>query len=64
MHVFSVVEQAEFDPKKHVEKILGQVEAGDADLPHRDLPRGSRASLRPSGDERSLCRERNDQAAS
>ena len=29
MHVFSVVDEAEFDPKKHVEKILGQVEAGD-----------------------------------
>lgn len=29
MHVFSVVDQAEFDPKKHVEKILGQVEGGD-----------------------------------
>jgi quercetin dioxygenase-like cupin family protein len=29
MHVFSVVEQAEFDPKKHVEKILGTIEAGD-----------------------------------
>src|ERR1700734_1863639 len=29
MHVFSVVDEAEFDPKKHVEKMLGQVEAGD-----------------------------------
>ena len=29
MHVFSVVDQAEFDPKKHVEKILGTIEAGD-----------------------------------
>ncbi|MGB6173434.1 MAG: hypothetical protein WBG12_15845, partial [Xanthobacteraceae bacterium] len=29
MHVFSVVDEAAFDPKKHVEKILGQVEAGD-----------------------------------
>ena len=26
MLVFSVVQQAEFDPKKHVEKILGSVE--------------------------------------
>jgi quercetin dioxygenase-like cupin family protein len=29
MLVFSVVQQAEFDPKKHVEKILGSVEEGD-----------------------------------
>ncbi len=29
MHVFSVVNEAEFDPKNHVEKILGTVEAGD-----------------------------------
>ena len=29
MHVFSVVEQAEFNPKKHVEKILGTIEEGD-----------------------------------
>ena len=29
MQVFSVVDQAEFDPKKHVEKILGTIAAGD-----------------------------------
>ena len=29
MQVFSVVQEAEFDPKKHVEKILGTVEHGD-----------------------------------
>ena len=29
MHVFSVVDEAEFNPKKHVEKILGKVEDGD-----------------------------------
>ncbi len=29
MHVFSLAEEAEFDPKKHVEKILGTIEAGD-----------------------------------
>ena len=29
MQVFSVAEEAEFDPKKHVEKILGTIEAGD-----------------------------------
>ena len=29
MHVFSVTREAEFDPKKHVEKILGTVEEGD-----------------------------------
>ena len=29
MKVFSIVEQAEYDPKKHVEKILGRVEEGD-----------------------------------
>lgn len=29
MHVFSVVSEAEFDPKKHVEKILGRIEEGD-----------------------------------
>ena len=29
MHVFSVVQEAEFSPKKHVEKILGTIEAGD-----------------------------------
>ena len=29
MHVFSVLDEAEFDPKKHVEKILGRIEAGD-----------------------------------
>jgi quercetin dioxygenase-like cupin family protein len=29
MHVFSVAAEAEFDPKKHVEKILGRIEEGD-----------------------------------
>ena len=29
MQVFSVTREAEFDPKKHVEKILGTVEEGD-----------------------------------
>ena len=29
MHVFSVVDEAEFDANKHVEKILGTIEAGD-----------------------------------
>jgi quercetin dioxygenase-like cupin family protein len=29
MHVFSVLDEAEFDPKKHVEKILGRIEDGD-----------------------------------
>jgi quercetin dioxygenase-like cupin family protein len=29
MKVFSIVEQAEYDPKKHVEKILGRMEGGD-----------------------------------
>jgi quercetin dioxygenase-like cupin family protein len=29
MQVFSVVDEAEFSPKKHVEKILGKVEEGD-----------------------------------
>jgi quercetin dioxygenase-like cupin family protein len=29
MHVFSVRGEAEFDPQKHVEKILGRIEAGD-----------------------------------
>ena len=29
MHVFSLPREAEFDPKKHVEKILGTVEDGD-----------------------------------
>jgi quercetin dioxygenase-like cupin family protein len=29
MHVFSVVQEAEFDPKHHVEKILGIIEEGD-----------------------------------
>ena len=29
MHVFSVVDEAEFNPKKHVEKILGTIEDGD-----------------------------------
>jgi quercetin dioxygenase-like cupin family protein len=29
MHVFSVVQEAEFNPKNHVEKILGVVEEGD-----------------------------------
>ena len=29
MHVFSVVEEAEFNPKKHVEKILGTIGEGD-----------------------------------
>ena len=30
MKVFSIVEEAEYNPKKHVEKILGRVEEGDA----------------------------------
>jgi quercetin dioxygenase-like cupin family protein len=29
MKVFSIVAEAEFNPKKHVEKILGRVEEGD-----------------------------------
>jgi quercetin dioxygenase-like cupin family protein len=29
MQVFSLAEEAEFDPKKHVEKILGKIEDGD-----------------------------------
>ena len=29
MHVFSLSREAEWDPKKHVEKILGTVEDGD-----------------------------------
>ena len=29
MHVFSVVDEQEFNPKRHVEKILGRVAAGD-----------------------------------
>ena len=29
MHVFSMTREAEFDPKKHVEKILGTVGDGD-----------------------------------
>ena len=29
MHVFSVTSEAEFNPKKHVEKILGTIEDGD-----------------------------------
>ncbi len=29
MRVFSLVEEAVFDPKKHVEKILGKIEEGD-----------------------------------
>jgi quercetin dioxygenase-like cupin family protein len=29
MHVFNVVQEAEFDAKKHVEKILGTIEQGD-----------------------------------
>ena len=29
MHVFSLSREAEWDPKKHVEKILGTTEAGD-----------------------------------
>jgi len=29
MHVFNLVREAEFDPKKHVEKILGTVGQGD-----------------------------------
>ena len=29
MHVFNVTREARFDPKKHVEKILGTVEEGD-----------------------------------
>ena len=29
MQVFSLPEEAEYDPRKHVEKILGRVEAGD-----------------------------------
>jgi quercetin dioxygenase-like cupin family protein len=29
MHVFSVVDEAEFDPQKHVEKILARIAGGD-----------------------------------
>jgi quercetin dioxygenase-like cupin family protein len=29
MHVFSLRQEAEFDPKKHVEKVLGRIEEGD-----------------------------------
>ena len=29
MHVFSVTGEAEYNPKKHVEKILGTIEEGD-----------------------------------
>ena len=29
MHVFSIVEEARWDPKKHVEKILGTIADGD-----------------------------------
>src|SRR5262249_4428888 len=29
MRVFNLTQEAEFDPKKHVEKILGRVEGGD-----------------------------------
>ena len=29
MQVFSLPEEAEYDPKKHVEKILGHIEEGD-----------------------------------
>lgn len=29
MHAFSLASEAEWDPKKHVEKILGKVEEGD-----------------------------------
>ena len=29
MHVFSVTGEAEFNPKKHVEKILGTIADGD-----------------------------------
>jgi quercetin dioxygenase-like cupin family protein len=29
MHVFSLPQEAEFDPKKHVEKVLGRFEEGD-----------------------------------
>jgi quercetin dioxygenase-like cupin family protein len=29
MHVFSVTDEAEFNPKKHVEKILGTIADGD-----------------------------------
>ena len=29
MHVFNVTREASFDPKRHVEKILGTVEDGD-----------------------------------
>jgi quercetin dioxygenase-like cupin family protein len=42
MHVFSVVQEAEWDPKKHVEKILGTVEEGDVTVacwePHQISP--------------------------
>ena len=29
MHVFNVAREAEFDPQRHVEKILGKIEEGD-----------------------------------
>ena len=29
MHVFSLAREAAWDPKKHVEKILGTIEDGD-----------------------------------
>ena len=42
MHVFSIVEEARWDPKKHVEKILGKIEEGDVTVacwePHQISP--------------------------
>jgi len=32
MKVFSIVEEAEYNPKKHAEKILGRVEEGDVTI--------------------------------
>jgi len=42
MHVFSLPGEAEWDPRKHVEKILGKIEEGDVTVacwePHQVSP--------------------------
>jgi quercetin dioxygenase-like cupin family protein len=55
MHVFSVVDQAEFDPKKHVEKILGRIEAGDVTVACWEPGQVSPNHLHPNATEIYFC---------
>lgn len=57
MNVFSIVEQAEYDPKKHVEKILGRVEEGNVTVACWEPGQISPYHCRPHATEIYFCFE-------